>query len=124
VRQALVQQDAFKAGISESLFVRQIDVESGFNPQAMSPSGAEGIAQFMPATAASLGIDPWNPTDALHGAAQLMARYTQTYGGDYTKTLAAYHAGQGALQEALRTCGTQWLRCLPTETQHYINEIM
>ena len=122
---ALAQQDAKSAGIPVTLFTRQIQVESGFNPTAQSPSGAEGIAQFMPSTAASLGIDPWNPRAALKGAANLMAHYTHIYGGDYAKALAAYNAGPGATQQAIQSCGNgKWTQCLPQETQQYIQHIM
>jgi soluble lytic murein transglycosylase-like protein len=121
----LARQDASNTGISPGLFVRQIDLESGFNPRALSPAGAEGIAQFLPATAASLGINPWNPADALKGAARLMARYTKLFGGNYTKALAAYNAGPGAVQRALKRCGlVRWMHCLPPETQHYVQLIL
>lgn len=121
---AIAQQDATAAGISPVYFVRQINQESGFNPAAVSPAGAVGIAQFLPSTAAGLGIDPWNPIQALRGAAQLMARYAQTYGGDYAKALAAYNGGSGTVQYAVNNCGTNWLNCLPSETRHYIFVIM
>jgi Transglycosylase SLT domain len=121
---ALAQQDATAAGISPVYFVRQINQESGFNPGAVSPAGALGIAQFEPGTAAGLGIDPWNPVQALRGAAQLMASYNRTYGGDYAKALAAYNGGSGTEQYAVNNCGANWLNCLPGETRHYIFVIM
>ena len=105
------------------LFVRQINVESGFNPQALSPAGAEGIAQFLPGTAAALGIDAWNPVAALRAAARLMASYVHQYGDD-AQALAAYNAGSGSLQGALNRCGIRWLSCLPLETQHYIHLVL
>lgn len=120
---ALAEQDATDAGISPTYFVRQINLESGFNPNAVSPGGAEGIAQFEPSTAAGLGIDPFNPTQALKAAAQMMARYAKQYGG-YAKALAAYNAGSGTLQSAENACGANWLSCMPAETQHYIATIM
>jgi len=120
---SLAAQDALAAGIPSALFVRQIDVESGFNPQALSSAGAEGIAQFMPETAAALGVNPWNPIAALVAAAGLMASYYRRY-GDYARALAAYNAGTGALEHALGSCGSAWLRCLPAETQHYVNVII
>jgi soluble lytic murein transglycosylase-like protein len=92
------------AGIDPDLFERQINQESGFNPKAISPMGAEGISQFMPDTARGLGIDPWNASDALKGAAQLMARYTAKY-RDYSKSLAAYNAGTDALEKAMARYG-------------------
>ncbi|WP_376797287.1 lytic transglycosylase domain-containing protein [Thermogemmatispora sp.] len=120
----IAQQAALDAGISPVYFVRQINVESGFNPYAVSPAGAVGIAQFLPSTAAGLGIDPWNPVEALRGAARLMASYARSYGGDYAKALAAYNAGSGNLQNALNACGAGWLSCLPAETQNYVYRIM
>lgn len=119
----LAEQDATAAGISPVYFVRQINLESGFNPNAVSPGGAEGIAQFEPSTAAGLGIDPFNPTQALKAAAQMMARYSSQYGG-YDKALAAYNAGPASLQRAENSCGANWLSCMPAETQHYVATIM
>ncbi len=121
---ALAAQDALSAGISPTLFVRQINVESGFNAQALSPTGAEGIAQLMPETAAALGIDPWNPVAALRAAARLMASYISRYGGNVAQALAAYNAGSGSLQGVLNRCGVHWLSCMPFETQRYIHLIL
>ena len=121
---AIARQDAIAAGIPPDYFVRQIEQESGFNPNSVSPSGAVGIAQFLPSTAAGLGINPWDPIQALRGAARLMANYAHQYGGDYAKALAAYNGGTGTLQFALNNCGANWLNCLPGETRHYIYVIM
>ena len=121
---ALARADALAAGIPPDLFVKQINQESGFNTNETSPTGAEGIAQFEPGTAAGLAIDPWNPVSALQGAAQLMSRYTRTYGGDYAKALAAYNGGSGTLQYCLTTYGLQWFSCEPAQTQAYIQKIM
>ncbi len=119
----IAREDAQAAGISPSLFVRQINEESGFNPNAVSTAGAIGIAQFMPTTAAGLGINPWNPYASLQGAARLMASYLKRY-GDYAKALAAYNAGSGRVAYALSRCGVQWRTCIPLETQRYISIIM
>ncbi len=121
---ALAQSDAVAAGIPPDLFVRQINQESGFNPDSLSPAGAEGIAQFMPDTADGLGINPWNPVDALQGAAQLMAAYQRNYGGDYAKALAAYNGGSGTLQYCMTHYGSGWFSCEPAETQAYVQKIM
>jgi hypothetical protein len=117
-------QDALGVGLDPQVFVQQINVESGFNPAALSPAGAEGIAQFLPATAQSLGVNPWDPVASLQAAAQLMAGYLRRYGGDYARALAAYNAGSGAVQKALNACGSHWLSCMPAETQHYILSIL
>lgn len=121
---AIAQQDALAVGISPVYFERQINDESGFNPNSVSPSGAVGIAQFLPSTAAGLGINPWDPIQALRGAAQMMANYAHQYGGDYAKALAAYNGGTATVQYAINNCGSNWLNCLPGETRHYIYVIM
>jgi soluble lytic murein transglycosylase-like protein len=120
---ALAQADALQAGIPPDLFVRQIKQESGFDPNSVSPAGAEGIAQFMPSTAAGLGIDPWDPVQSLQGAAGLMGRYYRNY-GSYPKALAAYNGGSGTLQYCMNNYGDNWLSCEPSETQHYVYVIM
>jgi hypothetical protein len=120
---AIAQQAALAAGISPVYFVRQINQESGFNPNAVSVTDAEGIAQFEPYTAAGLGINPWDPTQALNGAAQLMGRYYRQY-GDYAKALGSYNAGSGAVNAAVNACGVNWLSCMPGQTQNYVYMIM
>jgi soluble lytic murein transglycosylase-like protein len=121
---AMAQQDAINAGISPDYFTRQINMESGFNPNAYSPAGAEGIAQFMPSTAAGLGLNPWDPVASLKAAARLMANYSKNYGGNYAMALAAYNGGSGTVQYAVNTCGSNWMNCLPGETRNYIRVIM
>jgi hypothetical protein len=121
---AIAQQDAIAVGISPDYFTRQINDESGFNPNSVSPSGAVGIAQFLPSTAAGMGINPWDPIQALRGAAQMMANYSHQFGGDYAKALAAYNGGTATVQYAVNNCSSNWLNCLPGETRHYIYIIM
>lgn len=117
-------EDAQAAGISPHIFVAQIKQESGFRTTARSSAGAVGIAQFLPATAASLGVNPADPVSALRGAARLMASLTSTFHGNYSMALAAYNAGTGAVNDALARCGTTWLSCMPTETQIYVATIL
>ena len=118
----LARQDAVNAGINPAMFVKQIQQESGFNPNALSPAGAIGIAQFMPDTAASIGLDPYDPVASLKAAAHLDATNLAHY-GDESKALAAYNAGSGAVDSAIARCGTAWESCLPHETQQYISTI-
>ncbi|HEY1760982.1 MAG TPA: NlpC/P60 family protein [Acidimicrobiales bacterium] len=94
---ATVEQAASENGIPPSLLAGLIQQESGFNPTAVSPAGAEGIAQFMPATAAGIGVDPYNPTSAINGAAQMLGSYTRQF-GSYADALAAYNAGSSAVE--------------------------
>ncbi|HLZ62006.1 MAG TPA: lytic transglycosylase domain-containing protein [Ktedonosporobacter sp.] len=120
----IARQDALNAGISPDYFVRQINQESGFNPNAVSPAGAVGIAQFLPSTAQTLGVNPYDPIDALRGAARYMASISNQYGGDYAKALAAYNSGTGTVDYAVRVGGAYWMNYLPGETRNYILVIM
>jgi soluble lytic murein transglycosylase-like protein len=120
----LAQQDAIKYGISPVYYVRQIYAESGFNPNAYSPAGAIGIAQFTPSTAAAMGVNPYDPVSSLDGGARYMARLSNSYGGDYAKALAAYNAGSGTVNNAVSRGGANWLSFMPYETQAYIQKIM
>jgi len=119
----VARQAAWSVGISSDLFVRQIYQESGFRTNAYSYAGAIGIAQFMPGTAAAMGINPYNPVQSLQAAARLMAGYVHQY-GSYSAALAAYNAGPGTVNYALRYCGSYWTQCLPSETRNYIYVIM
>jgi soluble lytic murein transglycosylase-like protein len=121
---AIARQAAASAGIPQDYFVRQINQESGFNPNARSSAGAVGIAQFEPSTAAGLGINPYDPIASLYGAARYMARLDNSYGGDYAKALAAYNAGPPAVTRAVNSGGANWLAYMPAETQRYVRAIM
>jgi soluble lytic murein transglycosylase-like protein len=121
---ALARQDAIEVGIDPNVFVRQINQESRFNPQAVGLDGEIGIAQFLPSTAASLGIDPHDPAASLKAAARLMASSVRAYGGDYAKALAVYSCGEGCVDQAIQQCGSWWLSCVPEVTQAYIHIIL
>lgn len=92
---AYARSVAQQYGVDPGIFERQINQESGFNPSAVSNAGARGIAQFMPGTAASYGVDVNDPYSSLEGAARHMRDNLAKYGGDYRLALAAYNAGQG-----------------------------
>jgi peptidoglycan DL-endopeptidase CwlO len=92
-----IEQAAARNGIPASLLAALCYHESRFEPTAVSSAGAEGIAQFMPATAAGMGIDPNDPTEAINGAAQLLGSYTRQF-GSYADALAAYDAGPSAVE--------------------------
>jgi soluble lytic murein transglycosylase-like protein len=94
--------------------------ESAFDPQAISLAGAIGIAQFMPSTADAAGVDPFDPYDAIRGAARLLGEYVRDYDrrypNPYVDALAAYNAGPGAV-EAYRGVPPY------AETRGYIDDI-
>ncbi|HYW88705.1 MAG TPA: lytic transglycosylase domain-containing protein, partial [Chloroflexota bacterium] len=106
---------AQRAGIDPDIFVRQIQQESGFNPNAKSPAGATGIAQIVPQF--HPGVDPNDPYASLDYAANLDAQHLQRYGGDYSKALAAFNAGAGAVD---RYGGIPPFE----ETQRYVDNIL
>jgi peptidoglycan DL-endopeptidase CwlO len=92
-----IEQASASNGIPASLLAALLYHESRFEPNVVSSAGAEGIAQFMPATAAGMGIDPTDPTQAIEGAAQLLGSYTRQF-GSYGDALAAYDAGSSAVE--------------------------
>jgi peptidoglycan DL-endopeptidase CwlO len=73
-------------------------VESGFDPTAVSPAGARGLMQLMPATARGLGVDPMNPGQAVDGAARMLSDLIHQF-GSVKLALAAYNAGPGAVKK-------------------------
>jgi peptidoglycan DL-endopeptidase CwlO len=92
-----IEQAAASNGIPAALLAGLLYHESRFEPNVVSSAGAEGIAQFMPATAAGMGVDPTNPTQSIEGAAQLLGGYTRQF-GSYADALAAYDAGSSAVE--------------------------
>jgi hypothetical protein len=103
--------------VSGALLAAQLMAESNFNPFAVSPVGAAGIAQFMPATAAAYGLDdPFDAAAAIDAQAHLMSDLLEQF-GDPSLALAAYNAGPGPVA----ACS-----CVPAypETQAYVARIL
>ncbi len=89
---------AQEAGLDPALVRAVIRVESGENPRAVSPKGAQGLMQLMPATADELGvIDPLRPRDNLRGGTRYLAQLLDRYDGRLEWALAAYNAGPAAV---------------------------
>ncbi len=121
---ATAENDASAVGIPPAYYAEQIQVESGYNPKALSPAGAEGIAQFMPDVAAGQGIDPWNPVQSLQMASLLMMGYNTRYGGDYAAALAGYNGGEAAVDRCKLGHDPAWLNCLGHDVQAYVLNIL
>ncbi len=94
----LIVRASRAAGITPALLAAVISVGSGFNPRALSRAGAQGIAQFTPGDARALGVaDPFDPGQAIPGAARLVARGIREF-GSVPLALAAYDAGAAAVR--------------------------
>lgn len=119
--EAIARRAARDWGVPEELYVALINQESGFQTGLTSPAGARGIAQFMPDTAAGLGIDPDDPVAALYGGARYLRQQLGFFDGDLEKATAAYNAGAGGVQQAVARGGAQWRQFLPGETQSYLS---
>lgn len=104
-------------GVRPELLEAVARAESGLNPSAISPAGAQGLMQLMPATARGLGVNPLDPAQAVDGAARLLSEHLQRYGGSTELALAAYNAGPGAVA---RHGGVPPYR----ETQNYIRRVV
>jgi soluble lytic murein transglycosylase-like protein len=75
-------------------------IESGFNPAAISRKGARGLMQLMPAAAAEHGVrDVHDPKENITAGTRLLSRLMSYYNGDLVKALAAYNAGEGAVDK-------------------------
>ena len=115
---ALLEREATRHALPVHTFARLIWTESRFDIRALSPAGAQGIAQFMPATAAREGLtDPWDPSLAIPASAKHLADLRAAL-GNFGLAAAGYNAGIGRVR--------RWLAGrsgLPFETRDYVAAI-
>ncbi|RBY89547.1 NlpC/P60 family protein [Blastococcus sp. TF02A-30] len=112
----LFSSAASRHGVDASLLAAMASVESNFNAGAVSPAGAQGLMQFMPATAKGLGVNPLDPSSAVDGAARYLKNLTSQFGSTEL-ALAAYNAGPGTV--------TRYGGIPPyAETQNYVRSVM
>jgi hypothetical protein len=111
----LIDEAAEEHGLPADFFTRLIWQESTFRPGAVSPKGAQGIAQFMPTTAARRGLaDPFDPIAAIPASAHYLSDLARQF-GNLGLAAAAYNAGEQRVAD--------WLagdRGLPLETRNYV----
>lgn len=96
--QHLFQQAGLAHDVDPQLLAAVAEVESRFNPSAVSPVGAQGLMQFMPATAAQFGVDPFDPASSIDGAARYLRQLIDDL-GSVELALAGYNAGPGNVRK-------------------------
>ena len=113
-----IREISDRYGVSTALVESVIRVESAFNPLAVSPKGARGLMQLMPETAQALGVrNSFDPRQNIDGGVRHLRRLLERYPGDLALVLAAYNAGEGAVDNH---------GGVPpyTETQQYIRRVL
>ncbi len=113
-----VAESAHSNDLPLPFFIRLLFQESGFKPDVVSRAGAQGIAQFMPETAATVGLNnPFDPIQAIAASARLLGDLVRRF-GNLGLAAAAYNAGPRRIQDWIDKKGK-----LPEETQHYVKTI-
>ncbi|WP_086736598.1 lytic transglycosylase domain-containing protein [Erythrobacter colymbi] len=114
---AKIAELSVRYDLSPALIEAVVWQESRWNENAVSPVGAQGLAQLMPGTARYLGVDPSDPFANLEGGARYLREQLDRFGGDLEKALAAYNAGPGRVE---RSGGIPNIR----ETREYVAAII
>jgi hypothetical protein len=120
---ALGRSEAVRNGLRPETLLGLLDQESRFNPNAVSPVGAVGVAQFMPATARRFGIDARDPAQAIPAAAKYLGQLQKQFGSERS-ALQAYNWGEGNLKSWLKTGRGVKGQVMPNETKNYAAGVM
>lgn len=95
-----IQGVADRYGLDPALLAAVFWTESGYQANAVSSAGAVGLGQLMPGTAATLGVDPYDPMQNMDGSARLYRYLIDKYGGSLELAISAYACGEGAVARA------------------------
>jgi len=114
---SMVRDAARRSGLPPEFVESVAQVESGFRTDAVSPKGALGVMQLMPGTARTLGADPRDTAQNIDAGTRYLRELLIKYEGDVVKALAAYNAGEGAVDR---------YRGLPpyNETRWYVKKVI
>jgi soluble lytic murein transglycosylase-like protein len=114
----MIEKVCAKYSVDPELVKAVIQAESAYNSNAVSHAGAIGLMQLMPATAARFGVkEIFDPNENIHGGVQYLKFLLQLFNGDLPLAVAAYNAGEGAVQR---------FQGIPryTETQNYVRKVL
>ncbi|HKV04757.1 MAG TPA: lytic transglycosylase domain-containing protein [Candidatus Acidoferrales bacterium] len=113
----IVREAAERHKVDPALVKAVISTESGWNPHAVSRKGAVGLMQLIPETAQRYGVgNPFDPVQNVEGGTMYLRSLLDRYNGDLTKTIAAYNAGEHAVDQSR---GVPWY----PETQRYVRKV-
>jgi len=113
----IVREAAERHQVDPALVKAVISTESGWNPHAVSPKGAMGLMQLVPGTAERFGVgNPYDPAQNVEGGTMYLKTLLEHYNGDVAKSLAAYNAGEHAVD------ASGGVPHIP-ETQRYVRKV-
>jgi soluble lytic murein transglycosylase-like protein len=115
---AIINAAAAQYGIDPAVLEGLVHQESGFNPDAVSSAGAQGLTQVMPENDAADGItNPFDPTQSIYGGAKQLSEDLSEFNGNVSDALAAYNAGSAAVR--------QYGGIPPyAQTQNYVSDVL
>ena len=113
----LIEEASSRTGLPEALISAVMETESGYRPDAISPAGAQGLMQLMPALAEEMGVrDSFDPRENIMGGARYLRELLDRFRGNVRLALASYNAGPTAVAKYGRVPPFR-------ETQRYVKQI-
>lgn len=121
----VVKREAGLRRVPSDIALAVIWSESNGDPEAVSPVGAQGLMQLMPATSRELGVrDPFIPEENIRGGVEYLRRMGNLFDADWAAALAAYNWGPGNMQRRSGWPGAGWMERLPAETKAYVPRVL